>query len=549
MASSSRSRYVPNDFAHNLRVACGLVPCLVIGGAVGGTSVIIALAVGAAACFFMDQMQYREGSFTACWATLLVANVAFVLSLLATSSAPLWSQISLMISMLAASLMAGMWASLQFKYIHMQHPAVSLVFERLVVTATFPLAATLGTLGLAALVDASDLAFYQAVLLCGLYLTLGLPLPSSFHASPAAAPGLGGQTPHPTSSSRGGKPGHKLQSLLAAGGCVQSRWDGAVMAGLTVMLPPALYAGVHWAVLTRHAAHGYSLLLLACGPALLLAVSPMGLWWLPGSSRAVRLMRNMVLVLSLAGCLVGFEGRVLFYAFSQFIVLPPPWDWLAVTLALAGLAAVGLAHFTGLLSSSMDVTLAGSFLLVCTTAGALAVGVPFQWLPAPLVGACGLVLFFDSASLREYILFVGGAFLTGVWFVYHHFWFLDIRLGGPGSWHLHTLCKLALAALLPALMLPGLVHAGAHIAAVELMVVAQSCLMLALEEQLFAPSHMDSSSQSLYPGWLLLATSVLGMLAVRRLAQLRGLGHTAQWLSECMYLGKAAMLLLPEGPA
>jgi hypothetical protein len=51
--------------------------------------------------------------------------------------------------------------------------------------------------------------------------------------------------------------------------------------------------------------------------------------------------------------------------------------------------------------------------LLCTTAGAMAAGVPINWLPAPMVGACGLVLFFDTSSLREYIVFVGGAFMTG----------------------------------------------------------------------------------------------------------------------------------------
>lgn len=46
-------------------------------------------------------------------------------------------------------------------------------------------------------------------------------------------------------------------------------------------------------------------------------------------------------------------------------------------------------------------------------AGALAAGVPFQWLPAPLVAACGIALFYESRSLREYIVFVLGAFVTG----------------------------------------------------------------------------------------------------------------------------------------
>lgn len=52
--------------------------------------------------------------------------------------------------------------------------------------------------------------------------------------------------------------------------------------------------------------------------------------------------------------------------------------------------------------------------MLCTAAGARAAGVPINWLAAPLLGACGLVLFLDTNSLREYIVFVGGAFLTGV---------------------------------------------------------------------------------------------------------------------------------------
>lgn len=45
---------------------------------------------------------------------------------------------------------------------------------------------------------------------------------------------------------------------------------------------------------------------------------------------------------------------------------------------------------------------------------------------------------------------------AGAWFVWHNYWFLDFSVGGAP---LHTLVKLALAALLPALMVPGLVLA------------------------------------------------------------------------------------------
>lgn len=41
--------------------------------------------------------------------------------------------------------------------------------------------------------------------------------------------------------------------------------------------------------------------------------------------------------------------------------------------------------------------------------------------------------------------------------MYHHFWFLETSVSGMP---LQTLCKLALAAMLPAALLPGLVRSG-----------------------------------------------------------------------------------------
>ena len=51
-----------------------------------------------------------------------------------------------------------------------------------------------------------------------------------------------------------------------------------------------------------------------------------------------------------------------------------------------------------------------------------------------------------------------GAVATGSWFVWHHFWFLDILVGNT---ELRMLCKLLLVALVPAILVPGLVVARA----------------------------------------------------------------------------------------
>jgi len=72
-------------------------------------------------------------------------------------------------------------------------------------------------------------------------------------------------------------------------------------------------------------------------------------------------------------------------------------------------------------------TVAGSLLIVCTCAGAFAAGVPLLVMPAPLVAASGLVLWFESGQLRDYAIFFAGSILTAAWFVHHHFWFLEVN--------------------------------------------------------------------------------------------------------------------------
>lgn len=235
---------------------------------------------------------------------------------------------------------------------------------------------------------------------------------------------------------------------------------------------------------------------------------------------------------------------MVFRAFMPFIKLPAPWNYVAVTGALVGLLLLALAHMTGTLGTAMDVTVAGSCLLLCTTAGSLAVGIPFHWLPAPMVAACGLALYYDSRSLQEYSVFVLGAFLTAGWFVHHHFWFLDLRVGFV---HLHTVCKLALAALLPALIVPGLVlaHMGRQFVGVLMLVQAE--LVCVLEEQMFgAHHHEEAGAQIMYPAYLVIATSAAGVAACQALHAIWTLPRWANWVVSTLYVAKLSMLVVPE---
>ncbi len=64
--------------------------------------------------------------------------------------------------------------------------------------------------------------------------------------------------------------------------------------------------------------------------------------------------------IALLGTVIGFEGRVVFHAFGQYIKLPPPWDWITVTACMLGVAGIMLAAQLGVLGSTLDVTVAGA---------------------------------------------------------------------------------------------------------------------------------------------------------------------------------------------
>jgi hypothetical protein len=124
-------------------------------------------------------------------------------------------------------------------------------------------------------------------------------------------------------------------------------------------------------------------------------------------------LRRLLLLASLAAFLAAFEGRVVFFSFGQYIRLAAPWSYVATSLALYGAAALVLLHFSGAMGEEAAGVLLGPVAMVSASVGSLAAGLPAWALPAPLLAAAGLALFYDSRSVRDYLLFVGGAVATG----------------------------------------------------------------------------------------------------------------------------------------
>lgn len=77
---------------------------------------------------------------------------------------------------------AGVWATLQFKWVQLQYPVVVLAFEKLLLGCCLPVAATVQAWGVIAAIGLGVASFYLAAILAVLYYLFALPVPSSFAA-------------------------------------------------------------------------------------------------------------------------------------------------------------------------------------------------------------------------------------------------------------------------------------------------------------------------------------------------------------------------------
>lgn len=282
--NSSSTRFVANSFQYNGRVALALLPSLAVLALLGGQQVLAILSIGCMLAYIMDALTYREGALAAAWATLGVTGVALGVKVVVTG---LGGSAAVLICLLFTSVVllctTGMWATLQFKWIQVQFPAVALACERLLLVLSLPTASVMHTVGAALVVELSVVPFVTAASLVIMYHLLGRPLVSSF-CNPQGHTSLGGALP---------------PLLLAIG-----KADGFVLALLTALLPATLYTAMHSSVLL-HWLHLWSVLLLVGGPLSYLLAVPDGCWWLPGPPHVQAAVRRLLLLLSLAALVAG----------------------------------------------------------------------------------------------------------------------------------------------------------------------------------------------------------------------------------------------------
>lgn len=168
-----------------------------------------------------------------------------------------------------------------------------------------------------------------------------------------------------------------------------------------------------------------------------------------------------------------------------------------------------------------------------------------QFLPLPMISGFYLARFFTKRSLSSYFASVTLASLMVLWFVVHNYWDLNIWVAGMS---LKSFCKLIVANVMLAMAVPGLVLLPSKLHFVtELGLISHALLLCYIEDRFFNYSaiyYFGFDDEVMYPSYMVLTTTFLGLALLRRLSVDNRIGPKAVWILTCLYASKLSMLFI-----
>ncbi|CAK9324525.1 unnamed protein product [Citrullus colocynthis] len=530
-SSSSRSfknsRFSPSSFIYNPRIAIALVPSAAFLLDLGGTPVIATLTLGLMISYILDSLNFKPGAFFGVWFSLLFSQIAFFFS----SSLNLTFN-SLPLTILAAFLCAetnfliGAWASLQFKWIQIENPSIVLALERLLFACVPFAASSLFTWATISAVGMLNASYYLMVFNCIFYWLYSIPRLSSFK-NKQEAKFHGGEIPDD----------NLILGPLES--CIQT---------LNLLFFPLLFhIASHHSVVFSSAASVCDLLLLFFIPFVfqLYASTRGALWWVTKNANQIHSIRVVNGAVALVVVVVCLEIRVVFHSFGRYIQVPPPFNYLLVTITMLGGAAGAGAYIMGMISDAFSTVAFTALAVIVSAAGAIVVGFPVMFLPLPSVAGFYLARFFTRKSLPSYFAFVVLGSLMIMWFVMHNYWDLNIWLAGMS---LKSFCKLIVADVVLALAVPGLAILPSKVQFLtEACLIGHALLLCHIENRFLSYSsiyYYGLEDDVAYPSYMVIMTTFIGLVLVRRLSVDNRIGPKAVWVLTCLYASKLAMLFI-----
>ncbi|CAI9093100.1 OLC1v1028515C1 [Oldenlandia corymbosa var. corymbosa] len=527
LKSSSTSRFSPSSFVHNARIAVALVPCAVFLIDLGGTPVIATLTLGLMLAYILDSLNFKPGSFFAVWFSLIAAQIAFFFSssLISTFNS-VYLGILASLACAITNFLIGIWVSLQFKWIQIEYPTIVLALERLLFACVPIIASSIFTWATVSAVGMFNAAYYLMAFSCVFYWLFAIPRVSAFKVKQQVSY-HGGEVPD--------------ESLIL--GQLESCFHTLHL----LFIPFLFHTASHYSLIFSSVASVVDLVLLFCIPFLLqLYASTRGaLWWVTkneGQLRSIRLVNGAIVLVAVV---ISLEIRVVFHSFGRYIQVPPPLNYLLVTITMLGGAAAACAYALGMVSDAFSSVIFTSSAVVVSAAGAVVIGFPVLFIPLPSVTGFYLARFFTKKSLSSYFAFVVLGSLMVTWFVMHNYWDLNIWMAGMS---LKSFCKLIVGSVILAMAVPGLalLPPKLHFLA-EAGLVSHALLLCYVENRFFTYSNVyyyGMEDEVIYPSYMVIMTTFLGLALVRRLSVDNRIGPKAVWILTCLYCAKLAMLLM-----
>ncbi|KAJ0045241.1 hypothetical protein Pint_06133 [Pistacia integerrima] len=234
-------------------------------------------------------------------------------------------------------------------------------------------------------------------------------------------------------------------------------------------------------------------------------------------------------------------------------LVPPPLNYLLVTLTMLGAGAYALGMISDAFSSlaftalAVVVSAAGAIVVECSNweSEGLSFGDRNELIPLPSVSGFYMARFFTKKSLPSYFAFCLLGSLIVTWFVVHNFWDLNIWLAGMP---LKSFCKLIVADIILAMAIPGLALLPSKLHFLtEVDLISHALLLCHIEDRFYNYSSMyyyGMEDEVMYPSDMVIMTTLVGLAIVRRLSVDQRIGPKAVWVLTCLYSSKLAMLFI-----
>ncbi|KAG8365777.1 hypothetical protein BUALT_Bualt17G0007100 [Buddleja alternifolia] len=526
-SSMKNSRFAPSTFVHNARIAVALVPSAVFLLDLGGAPVVASLVVGLMIAYILDSLNFKSGSFFAVWFSLIAAQIAFFFS-----SSLYYTFNYVTLALLAAltcalaNFLIGVWVSLQFKWIQIEYPTIVLALERLLFACIPLIASSLFTWATVSAVGMVNAAYYLMIYNCIFYWLYSIPRVSSFKVRQEV-------------SYHGGEVPEDNFILGQLESCIQT---------LNLLFFPLLFhISSHYLVIFSSSAAVCDLLLLFFIPFLFQLYSSTrgALWWVTKNEHQLKSIRFVNGAVTLVVVVICLEVRVVFHSFGRYIHVPPPLNYLLVTITMLGGAVAAGTYAVGMVSDAFSSLVFTSLAVIVSAAGAIVVGFPILFLPLPSIAGFYLARFFTKKSLSSYSAFVVLGSLMVTWFVMHNYWGLNIWIAGMS---LKSFCKLIVGSVILAMAVPGLAVLPPKLRFLtEAGLIGHAFLLCYIENNFFNYStvyYYGMDDDVMYPSYMIVMTTFAGLAIVRRLSVDNRIGSKAVWILVCLYFSKLAMLFM-----